>query len=110
MDLRGLMVAIKTSPCCTGCFCSISGLEESKSERKQEATHHGQGFKVQLIQGWKYRHKGKNIAKVNRIEATAACRGSVTLSSTWGQTCRWANRKSMRTQWGSREGIVIGTI
>lgn len=54
--------------------------------------------------------RGTKIAKVNRIEATAACRGSVKLSSTWGQTCRWANRKSMRTQWGSREGIVIGTI
>lgn len=38
MDLRGLMVAIKTSPCSTGSFCEISGLVESKNEWKQEAT------------------------------------------------------------------------
>ncbi len=62
MDLRGLMVAIKTSPCCTGCFCSISGLEESKNERKQEATHHRQGFN---------KDGSTKIAKVNRVEATA---------------------------------------
>ncbi len=67
MDLRGLMVAIKTSPCCTGYFCSISGLEESKNDRKQEATHHGQGFNKDGSTDT----RSTKIAKVNRFEATA---------------------------------------
>lgn len=110
MDLRGLMVAIKTSPCCTGCFCSISGLDESKKRAETRGNTMSKASRSSLYKDGSKDTRATKIAKLNRIEATVACRGTITLSSTQGQTCRWANRNSMRTKWGSREGIVIGTI